>query len=401
MSNIFVGRQPIYNANLGVYGYELLFRSGQQNAAVMGNVSAEGATSTTIINSFLEIGLEKLVGKRFAFINLTKQFLLDENALPFTHDQVVLEVLEDIELNDDVLQALKRLKARGFTIALDDYIYNPSHKPVVEIADLIKIDIMQLDQKQLIQHVKILNKYPAKLLAEKIETMEEFEFCLKLGFDFFQGYFLSKPRIIKSQSLPTNKLAVLNLLSVLQDSESDIEDLEEAISFDVSISYKILKLINSSFYNLSRKVESIRQAIVIIGRNQLRSWASMMAMASLEDRPSEVIHIAMVRGKMCELLAEQAGITHTETYFTVGLFSALDILMEREIPELIEPLPLSDEIVQGLLHRKGDMGAALNCTLAYEASDFENVKFKELSSNDIFVANVEAVSWANMVVDTL
>jgi c-di-GMP-related signal transduction protein len=401
MSNVFVGRQPIYNANLGVYGYELLFRSGQQNAAVMKNITADGATSTTIINSFLEIGLEKLVGKRLAFINLTEQFLLDENALPFFHEQVVLEVLEDIPINEPLIEAVKQLKSRGFTIALDDYIYNPSHKPLVELADIIKIDIMQLDQRELIQHVKILKNYPAKLLAEKIETMEEFEFCLKLGFDFFQGYFLSKPRIVKSESLPTNKLAVLNLLSVLQNPDSDMEELEEAISFDVSMSYKILKLINSAFFNLTRKIESIRQAIVIIGRNQLRSWASMMAMASLEDRPSEVIHIAMVRGKMCELLAEQASLDQAETYFTVGLFSALDILMERDIPELIKPLPLSAEVVEALLHGKGTLGDALNCVLAYEKSDFDNVAFRDLESNDIYVANVEAVSWANMVVDTL
>ena len=194
---------------------------------------------------------------------------------------------------------------------------------------------------------------------------------------------------------------MLNLLAVLQNSDSDIEEIEEAIGFDVSISYKILKLINSAFFNLTREIESIRQAIVIIGRNHLRSWASMMAMASLDDRPSEVIHIAMVRAKMCELLAEQVGQDQVEMFFTVGLFSALDILMEREILELIEPLPLSKEVVDALLHRKGVLGEALNCVLAYEKSDFDNVAFRDLESNDIFVANVEAVSWANMVVDTL
>jgi EAL and modified HD-GYP domain-containing signal transduction protein len=401
MSDIYVGRQPIYNINLGVYGYELLFRSGQQNSAIMESITADGATSTTIINSFLEIGLEKLVGKRLAFINLTEQFLLDENALPILPEQVVLEVLEDIPINAALLTALQRLKSQGFMIALDDYIYNPDHAPVVAIADLIKIDIMQLSQQELIQHVKILRKYPAKLLAEKIETMDEFELCLDLGFDYFQGYFLSKPRIIKSQSLPTNKLAVLNLLAILQNSDADIEELEAAISFDVAISYKILKLINSAFFNLTRKIESIRQAIVMIGRNQLRSWASMMAMASLDDRPSEVIHIAMVRGKMCELLAEKADLDQVEKFFTVGLFSALDILMEQEIHTLIEPLPLSKEIVAALLHREGVPGEILNCVLAYEKSDFEHVACLHLDSKDILSANIEAVNWANMVVDAL
>ena len=249
MSEIFVGRQPIYNKSLGIYGYELLFRSGTINNAGVGQqVTADGATSTTIINSFLEMGLEKLVGDRYAFVNLTEHFLFEENNLPISPKQVVLEVLEDVPVNQQLVSSIKRLRKQGFIIALDDYIFNPNHKPIIELADIIKIDITQLNEKKLAQHVKILSRYKAKLLAEKVETLDEFDFCEKMGFDYFQGYFLSRPRIIKSKSLPSNKLAVLNLLSVLQNPDSDIEDLEEAISFDVSMSYKILKLINSAFF---------------------------------------------------------------------------------------------------------------------------------------------------------
>ena len=401
MSEVFVGRQPIYNKDLGVYGYELLFRSGVVNNAAMGQMTADGATSTTIINSFLEIGLEKLVGTRFAFINLTQQFLFEEDMLPISPKQVVLEVLEDIPVDVKLLEALKRLKAKGFTIALDDYIYNPSHKPIVALADFIKIDITQLSQRELIQHVRELKQYKAELLAEKVETLDEFEFCVKLGFNYFQGYFLSRPRIIKSKSLPSNKLAVLNLLSVLQDQNSDIDELEEAISFDVSMSYKILKLINSAFFNFPREVESIKRAIVILGRRQLSSWASMLALSKLDDRPPEMLHLAMTRGKMCELLAEKANLKPLDTYFTVGLFSALDILMERDIADVIQPLPLNEEVVAALLEHKGVLGEALLCAKNYELSDFDKSHFRNLDSNDLFVANVEAVSWANMVVDSL
>jgi len=401
MSDVYVGRQPIYNTNLGVHGYELLFRGGKDNAAAMGELGADGATSTTIINSFLEIGLEKLVGDRLAFINLTEQFLLDEDALPISPKQVVLEILEDIPITIKLIKSVERLKEAGFIIALDDYIYNPSHKPIVSLVDIIKIDIMQLNQKELISHVKTLKKYKALLLAEKVETMEEFEFCRDLGFDYFQGYFLSRPRIIKSKKMPSNKLAVLNLLSVLNNSKADVEDLEEAISFDVSMSYKMLKLINSPFFGFSNKVDSIKHAIVILGRNQLRSWASMIALSKLDDRPSEMIQIAMTRGKMCELLAEQSKLDSVETYFTAGMFSALDILMEREISGLIEPLPLSEEVVAALLKREGPMGEAINCAIAYELSKPETAQFAELSSNDLFVAHIEAVTWANMVVETL
>jgi len=401
MSDVYVGRQPIYNKQLGIYGYELLFRAGVGNNAMMGELGQDGATSTTIINSFLEIGLDKLVGDRLAFINLTEQFFLDESALPISPQQVVLEILEDIPITAKLIMAVERLKAAGFIIALDDYIYNPAHKPIVSLVDIIKIDLLQLDRKTLIKHVKELKKYKALLLAEKVETMEEFEFCRDLGFDYFQGYFLSRPRIIKSSSLPSNKLAVLNLLAVLNNPQADVEDLEEAISFDVSMSYKILKLINSSFYSFPNKVESIKHAIVILGRVQLRSWASMIAMSKLDDRPSEMIHIAMTRGKMCELLADQANLGSLEAYFTAGMFSALDILMEREISDLIAPLPLSDEVVGALLSRSGPMGDAINCALAYELSQPESAKFQNLTSQDLFVAQVEAISWANMVVETL
>ena len=401
MSEIFVGRQPIYNKGLGIYGYELLFRSGIINNAALGQMTADGATSTTIINSFLEIGLDKLVGNGFAFINLTEQFLFEEDMLPISPKQVVLEVLENIPVDARLVQALKRLKQKGFTVALDDYIYNPAHKPIVALADIIKIDITQLDRKDLVRHVKVLKQYSAKLLAEKVETLDEFEFCEKLGFDYFQGYFLSRPRIIKSKSLASNKLAVLNLISVLQDPNSEIDELEEAISFDVSMSYKILKLINSAFFNFPREVESIKRAIVILGRRQLSSWASMLALSKLDDRPPEMLHLAMTRGKMCELLAEKAGLKPLDTYFTVGLFSALDILMERDIADVIEPLPLNDEVISALLEHKGVLGEALLCTKNYEVGDFENAHFRQLESNDLFVANVEAVSWANMVVDSL
>ncbi len=399
MPDIYVGRQPVYNRDLGIYGYELLFRSGKDNAAAFGQLSADGATSITIINSFLEIGLERLVGKRYAFVNLSEQFLLEENSLPISPEQVILEVLEDVPVDFQLLQAVKRLSERGFIIALDDYIYNPAHKPLVAMADIIKIDIRQLTQKELIQHVAILKKYKAKLLAEKVETIDEFEFCLKLGFDYFQGYFLSRPRIIKSKSLPTNKVAVLNLLSVLQNPNADTDELEEAISFDVSMSYKMLKLINSAFFSFSREIESIRQAIVILGRKQLSSWASMMALSKMDDRPSEMIRLAMTRGKMCEMLAEKAGLPQLESYFTAGLFSALDVLMEREIADVIKPLPLSDEVVAALLKHEGPLGESLVCALAYEVADIENAVFKNLSADDIYIANVEAVSWANMVME--
>jgi EAL and modified HD-GYP domain-containing signal transduction protein len=401
MTEIYVGRQPIYNQLLDIYGYELLFRNSDNNAVSFDEITPDGATSTTIINSFFEFGLDKLVGRQFAFINLTEKFLLENDLLPIGPGQVVLEILEDVPINEELIKSVERLSSQGFTIALDDYVYNPAHKPLVAMADIIKIDIMALSQKDVIEHVNILKEYKAKLLAEKIETRDEYDFCLDLGFDYFQGYFLSRPRIIKGRTLPTNKLAAIKLLAILHNPSAATDELEKQISIDASMSYKLLKCINSAYYCLPRKVDSIKQAIVMLGRRQINSIASLLALSNTEDMPLEIIHLAIVRAKMCEFLANAAGLKPADTYFTAGLLSALDIVMERDLAELIKPLPLSEEVVDALLYRKGVLGEALTCTLAYEVSDFENVKFQDLDSNDINAAKFEAVNWSNMIMETL
>ncbi len=401
MPNVFVGRQPIFDCDLKVFAYELLYRAAEQATSSSGMVSGDDATTTTIINTFVEIGLDKLVRGKLAAINLTEKFLLEDNQLPFTPKQVILEILEDVPVTPALIEAVEKLVQQGYVIALDDYLYNPSHKPLLELASIVKIDLMALDDQQLLEHVKVLKQYDVKLIAEKIETPEEFIHCRDLGFDYFQGYFLSRPQIVSAKSLPTNRLTVLNLLSVLHNPNSDTDDLTEAINTDVTTSYKLLKLINSAAFNLNRNIESIQQGVLLLGRRQLMSWASMLSMSSLSDRPSEILRTAMTRAKMCELLAERITVTEPEGYFTVGLFSALDLLLQQPLPKLLEPLPLSDEVQEGLLYQKGLMGKVLSCVLAYEISDWKNVTLEPLSTDEILVANIEAVTWANAIMDTL
>jgi len=401
MSNVFVGRQPIFDTKLNVYAYELLYRSAEKVNTSEGMVSPEHATTTTIINSFVEIGLERLVRDKFAAINLTEQFILEESKIPFSPTQVILEILEDIPVTPELIKATQRLVDAGYIIALDDYIYNPAHAPLINLASIIKIDLMALSRDELIEHVQELKKFDVKLLAEKIETADEFIVCRELGFDYFQGYFLSRPQIIKGKSLPANKFTVLNLLSVLHNPDSDPDDLAEAINTDVTTSYKLLKLINSAAFNLQREIESIEHGVMLLGRQNLCSWASMLAMSTLNDRPSEILRTAMTRAKMCELIAEKLGERSAERYFTVGMFSALDLLLQRSLEDLLEPLPLGDDVITALLHHEGILGETLTCVMAYEVSDWGNAVMNQLSENDIFVANIEAVTWANGIMDTL
>lgn len=400
-NNVYVGRQPIFDRKLNVYAYELLYRAQGQTTAAGAQFDGERATTTTIINTFMEIGLDRLVLNKLAAINLTEQFLLDESRIPFHPKQVILEILEDVEVTPRLVAAVSRLADAGYTIALDDYLYNPAHAPLLHLARIVKIDIRALSREAIQEHVKQLRQYQVKLLAEKIETPEEFIFCSNLGFEYFQGYFLSRPQIISAESLPTNRLTVMNLLAVLHNPDSENDDLADAINTDVTTSYKLLRMINSAAFNLPRKVESIQHGVMLLGRRKLASWASMLALSQLDDRPAEILRTAMTRAKMCELLAEATGIKPVESFFTVGMFSALDLLMQRPLPKLLEPLPLSDEITSALLYRKGRLGEALTCVMAYEVADWPNVQFARLSTQEILVANIEAVTWSNMIIDSL
>lgn len=401
MKNVFVGRQPIYDKQLTVYAYELLFRTGTENNSSSAMPDGDSATNQTIINTFVEIGLDKLVRDKLAAINLTESFFLQQDKIPFSKKQVILEILEDIPVTRELIDAVQVLVDKGYIIALDDYIYNPEHAPLIKLAKIIKIDLKAQSKQELVKHFQELKKYDAKLLAEKIETFQEFEFCRKLGFDYFQGYFLSKPQIIQAASIPANRLTVLHLLSVVNDPDANTDDLTEAINTDIATSYRLLKLINSAAFGLQRKIDSIEQGILLLGRRQLASWASMLAMSSLDDRPAEILRTTMVRAKMCELIAEKMGELQIDSFFTVGMFSALDLLLQRPLPELLKPLPLSREIVDAILNKEGMLGRVLSCVMAFEIADWNNVCINKVPAEEITIINIEAVTWAGAIIDTL
>lgn len=391
MPEVFVGRQPIYTRQLDVFAYELLFRSGEgEEASVM---DGDQATSQVILNTFMEMGLDTIVGQKLAFINLTRDFILQDYAPVFPADRVVLEVLEDIPVDAELIEAVRRLSDQGYTIALDDFIYHERLQPLMEIADIIKVDVLALDKAALREHQAVLQQYNVKLLAEKVETQDEFRYCRELGFDYFQGYFFCKPEVIKGQRVPANRLVSLQLLARLQDPEADFRELEGLISQDVSLSYKLLRVINSAFYSLPRKVDSLRQALLMLGTRLITTWVSLIILAGIDDKPHELMVTAMVRAKMCELLAQALGRPGTDTFFTVGLFSALDALMDSPMEDVLRALPLSDDITAALLQYEGILGAALRCVLAYERGDWQAVSCPGLDSAAIKDAYLRAIAW--------
>ncbi len=294
MPDIFVGRQPIFDRNLNVVAYELLFRSGGTNWAEI--TDGEYATSQVVHDAFMEIGLESLVGTKRAFINLTRDFILQDYTAVFPTDRVVLEVLEGIVVDAELIEAVRALSHQGYTIALDDFVYHDHLRPLVVVADIIKVDVLGLDRLTLQQEVARLSHYDIKLLAEKVETRDDLAYCRELGFDYFQGYFLCEPDIVTGQRSPANRLAVLHLLAKLQDAETTMEQLEAIIRQDVSLSFKLLRLVNAD-PSLPHQIDTIHQALLLLGTKFITAWGSLIMLADIGDKPHELMVTALIRGK--------------------------------------------------------------------------------------------------------
>lgn len=395
MDEIYIARQPIYDAQLNVTAYELLFRSGKTvNKADF--LDGDSATTNVIINAITEIGMDQLVGPHRAFINLTHNHILQmaEQPMPGLKERLVLEILEDVEAEEVIVEAVTKLAKNGFTIALDDFIYSDSLQPLVDLSNIIKIDLMALTDEELEAHVKKLSNGKRKLLAEKVETQEEYDNCKKLGFDYYQGYFFSKPQVIKGKSLPANKITIMKLLAELQDTESSNEKLAETISQDFTMSVRILRYINSAQFGFSKEVDSIQQAIIMIGRTTIRNLANLVSMSQIKNKPHELLIVAMIRAKMAENIA-QAVNADKEKCFTTGLFSIIDSLMNQDMELLIEGLPLAENIRSALIHNKGELGEILECVLAYESGDWEHAKYNKLNVDQIRECYLNALSWAS------
>jgi len=395
-SDIFIGRQPIFDRNLNLFAYELLYRNSEENSATVTDQSQ--STSEVIINLVTNFGFDVVTGGHTAFINLSKDFLTGKKPLPLPHDKVVLEVLEDTIVDQELIDGLKKLSSENYTIALDDFVYSEEWEPVLPLVDYIKVEIPMLSNDEIKSHVAKLKKYDVKLLAEKVETEAEYDFLHECGFDYFQGYFLARPKVLSGKTIPPNKLTMILLLSDLNNTAIEIDKLTETISNDVSLCYKILRYINSAHYALPRNVSSIREAITYVGMNELRRWASLITMSNLSaqsTQASEMMQQTIIRANMCEQIAEHIGVSDTQVYFSVGLLSTLDALLGLPMEEILTTLPLSDEMLEALVSYDGDVGKVLKCAVAYENADWEEANRSDLSATQLRDCFFNALSRSN------
>ncbi|MCK5336542.1 MAG: HDOD domain-containing protein, partial [Gammaproteobacteria bacterium] len=370
MNDIYIARQPIYDSSLEIIGYELLYRDSERNTAEFDD--GNHASSETIVNSFIHIGIDNLVGTSLAFVNLPSEFILNNALIPMFHEQSVLEILEDIEPTEEIISGLIKLKDKGYKIALDDFVYAEKMGPVLALADFIKIDVLEYQPEELTKLIKLLrNKVKAKLVAEKVETQQLFDYCNELNFDYYQGYFFCYPQMVIEKNIPVNKVVVMTLISKIQNQDTEIEELEDILAQDVTLTYKLLRYINSAAFSLRREIDSIKDAIVLLGLDAIKNWASLILMSKIiGDKSEQLIVTALVRAKMSELLAYHVNPEIEKQAFICGLFSVLDALMDKPMIDLLDTIILSPQIKFALLDYENDLGIILKNCILYEKAQF-------------------------------
>ncbi len=363
---VYLSRQPIYDRQLDLHGYELLYRSGVANVARFRD--PDRATAEVIHNA-IELGLDQVIGDETAFINLTANFILDDFCRSLPHERVVLEVNHSLLEDGLVLARLRSLREEGFRIAIDEFRFSRGLEHVGKLAPIVKVDITSLDAEELVCTVSALKETGSRLLAEKVETADDLDLCREIGFDLFQGFFFSKPRLMQGRQIPVSRLSAVRLVTRLQDPAIRAEDLDELIRQDVTLSYKLLRFVNSAYCGVPRNVESIAHATMMVGLDRLRTWSSLLMLGSIEDKPRELVRTAVVRARMCEEMALAVGIPSPQSYFTVGLLSVLDALLNTGMADVVRRLPLSEQVAEALLLYKHRQGQLLALAIAYERDD--------------------------------
>ncbi|MCY8466113.1 EAL and HDOD domain-containing protein [Bacillus atrophaeus] len=401
---VFVARQPIFNIKEQVVAYELLYRESEEN--VYSAADGDQATTDLIINSFLNIGIEKLTEGKRSFVNFTESLMFSDLPTSFNPNQLVVEILEDIPITPALISRCRQLKKMGYTLALDDfYTINPTDEQLLhemmQYIDILKIDFLKTSR---VERKKIMQTYRSKglsFLAEKVETRKEYEQAAADGFHLFQGYFFSEPRVICGHDLSFHFHSYYELLNELSKEQPNIQRVTEYIERDLSLSYQILKFLNSSHTRLTQKIESIKQAIMLLGFNEIKRWVYILSFKDLKKKGNsskhEVIKISLMRAKLCELLAKKTARPHPSSYMLIGMFSLIDTLLHREIEDIVKELPLMDEVGQALLGHENDYYNILKLAKLIECNKWDSCEeiYRELNREEAYKCYLEAIEWCD------
>lgn len=400
--DVFIARQPIFDSKQRVLAYEILYRNSLENYYPL-EVERDNATSSVLINTFQTFGITNLTSSKPAFINFTENFINNEMALLFSKDSLVIEILETIIPSKDIIEKCKILKKKGYTLVLDDFVYKPGYESLMEIADIIKIDFVNTNTIEIIKIARMLKGSNIKLLAEKVETLERFKFAKRLGFTMFQGYFFSKPEILSSKTLSPLEVNCLLLMSKVNESELDFDELADIISRDLSLAYYLLKLVNSAAFSFRRKISSVKDAIVVLGEKEIRKWGILVALNGMgAGKPDEIVRLSLIRAKFNELISINTRYSNrSDDLLLTGLFSLLDVVFNRPLLEILNEINANNEIKEALLNSTGELSNIYNIVLSYEKGEWDSMISQANSINIdyklITESYLESLTWYDML----
>lgn len=366
--DVHIGRQPVFDRARRVVGYELLFRDRDVAHARIGAGSGSVATARVLLTSFLDIGLEELVGNGLAFVNLPRSYLVGDLPLPAPPAQLVLEVLEDVVADDEVLAGVRELRAQGYALALDDFLWDGPTARLVPEVDIVKLDVLEQGD-ELERSVRRCQEAGVAVLAEKIETAEQLALCRDLDVTYYQGYYLQRPEVLHGRSLSPSQASCLRLLSELDRDEPSTAAVARLVSADAALSFRMLRAANTAAVGAKRRITGLREALLMLGFSQLRKWALLLFVADLPVEAAPGVEAALLRAAMCEQLATWTRDADSASAFVVGLVSGLDVLLDQPMTEVLQTLPLAQPAREALLEGTGPLGEVLTCVLAYESGE--------------------------------
>ncbi|MCL1981077.1 MAG: HDOD domain-containing protein [Proteobacteria bacterium] len=399
---VYIARQPVFDRQKRLFAYEVLFRSSMANIFPE-EIGNDKATHTVLAHILFNIGLDAITGPHRALINFTENHLLQRTSFQLPQQRCIIEILESILPSPKVFEACAELKEQGYTLALDDFDFNEKSEQLVPLVNIVKVDLQAVDRERLEENMARMRCYPdVAWLAEKIENYQEFQLAFSLGFDYFQGYFLDKPEILKNKTIDTSKIILLNLLAEICSPKVDLHKVEQLITPDVSLSYKLFRYINSAYYSLVNKVTSVRHALTYLGESGVRQFISLASTAEISaGKPSELMRLSMVRARLCQLFAvhRKGGQVEESQLFLLGLFSLLDAMLDMSMAELTATLPLTDDIKNALNTRTGPLAPYLQAIITYERGEFQectnHLQQLGIAPETMIDAYFKALRWAD------
>ena len=398
---IYLGRQPILDRNTNVLGYEILFRSGHSLTADIDNVSQAAVSS--ILTTLSDFGLNEVVGKRHtAFFNVNAAILKSAMVELLPKDQVVLELLETSEIDDEVINRCRELKTLGFRLALDDFVYKPSYDPLLEWIDIVKVDLLVMTPALLEETLVHLKRFPLTLLAEKVEDYQQFDPTRALGFHLFQGYYFAHPVVISGKRVDPENITVMKLMNqILRDA--DLNVIEKTFKESPSLSYNLLRLLNSVSSGMKEKISSVGHAIVLLGRERLNRWAQILlfTLGSTPGYRNPLLATAVMRGRFMELMVEKGALggrkSSADLAFMTGILSLIEALLMRPMAKILDQLSLVDEVYRALVDDKGELAHLLQLVKKIEKSDYAAIDLVadrcQLKMDRVIDAEQEATVW--------